>query len=161
MHTRQSIFELTIKVAVLLHLKRGSPGADPNFAQLPITFCRLAVTYNLAVGIGHNLPDHRIVQMGHQTTVWWYNPHQEAKRFLDRRQMCIDIGMIKFDTGNNSDGRTIVEKFGALIEEGGVILIPFNNEMSAPANIEIAPKGLDQTANHKTGLKTGFSQQGG
>ena len=54
-----------------------------------------------------------------------------------------------------------MEELGTLIKKSRVVLVSLNNKILPRADIEIAPKCLDQPTDHETRLKIGLLQEGG
>ena len=50
----------------------------------------------------------------------------------------VNVRMIELDTGENGDPGGIVDEFGALVEEGRIIFIPFDDKVGTPAGPEVS-----------------------
>ena len=48
--------------------------------------------------------------------------------FLDRFQVVKDIGVIELKVVEDQRARAVMDEFGALIEEGTVVFVSFDNE---------------------------------
>src|ERR1044071_5372975 len=47
---------------------------------------------------------------------------------LDRRKIVEDIGMIELEIVQHGRSRSVVDKLGAFVEEGGVVFVGFDHE---------------------------------
>ena len=62
--------------------------------------------------------------------------HQALECRLDGIEVFVDVGMIEFDRGENDGVRKVVQELRSLVEEGGVVLVAFEDEVLALAQTE-------------------------
>src|SRR5262249_37072866 len=67
----------------------------------------------------------------------------------DRIQVFVNIGVVEFHRGQNHCLRKIMEEFGALIEEGSIVFVAFQNEMFPLLQGEATAKVFGDTSNQK------------
>ena len=70
----------------------------------------------------------RIIAVGEQETVSWNDIDEAAERKLDRGEIIENIGMVELDIVDDDGFGEVVDEFAALIEEGGVVFVTFDNE---------------------------------
>ncbi len=100
---------------------------------------------------------HDFVGRGYQQqTVAGHRPHQVVKLLLDRRQVGKDVRVIEFDIVDDECPWAVVDEFGALVEEGGVVLVRLDDEergvTQSCTDAEILRDASDQESRSETGL---------
>src|SRR5712691_9295665 len=77
-----------------------------------------------------------------QHTIISHLRYQRAERRFHVLEVAIDIRMVELDGGDNCAVRAVMEKLGALVEKGGVVLVAFDHEIGsrteAIVRIEVA-----------------------
>src|SRR5262249_6072256 len=82
-----------------------------------------------------HLPHCFIVLASEQAATRRNECHPLSKCVLQVIEITINIGMVEFDAGKNDVMRPIVQKLRALVEEGAVVLIPFQDHMVSASRI--------------------------
>src|SRR6185312_12802247 len=81
--------------------------------------------------------------------------HQPLESGLYGIKVGINIGMVKFNRGQDDGLRKIVQKLWAFIKKSGVVLIAFNNEMLSLAQGKAAAKIFCNPADKKRRVLSG------
>src|SRR5882762_6323228 len=82
----------------------------------------------------------------------WYQVHEPLERRLDRIQILVDISVIEFHRGQDDRIGEIVEEFRPLVEERGVVLVPFKDEVFPLPKREARPEIFSNSADQKRWL---------
>jgi len=69
----------------------------------------------------------------HQITVGWDERQELAEGVLDSGLVGEDVGVVELDRGQDHEARAIVQELRLLVEEGRVVLVPFDDEIRAGA----------------------------
>ena len=75
--------------------------------------------------------------------------HQALEGGLDRVEIFVDVGVIEFDRGQNDGVGKIVQELRALVEEGGVVFVAFEDEMLAVAEMKARAEILRDAADQE------------
>jgi hypothetical protein len=106
---------------------------------------------------GHLVQQRRqvgIVPVGQQQSVPRHQPDELPKRFLDRRQVLEDVGVIELQVVQDRRLRQVMDEFAALVEKCSVIFISFQDEPFTPSQMTTPAEVERQTANQVTGIQT-------
>ena len=81
--------------------------------------------------------------------------HKAPELKLDRVKVRIDVRVVELDISDNGKIGKVVEEFGAFVEKGGVVLVPFDNAVRSPfqpvAGFEILGNSADQKIRQPSG----------
>src|SRR5205823_5120619 len=80
--------------------------------------------------------------------------HQALKCGFHRVQVFIDVGMVEFHVRQQERCRHVMQKLRSLVEECGVVLIAFNDEVLALIDREAAGKVLGNAPDQKRWIQT-------
>ena len=94
-------------------------------------------------------------------TVARNDPHQMMKLRLDGGQVGKDIGVVELEIVENRRARVVVDELGALVEEGGVVLVGLDHEESRCREPRRYAEVLGYAADEKSRLETAVLQQPG
>jgi len=147
--------------ATLACRKNRPSGLNLQVSQTPVCLFRYTIADNFAGSPGNKLANHRIVDTCHQKTIGRHDGNQLSERSLHAIKIFVNIGMIKFNTGQNNNPWTIMEKFRALIKKGCIILITLGNKIIPTIHVVISTKRLHQPTDHETGRKARPVQHAG
>src|SRR5664279_363192 len=81
--------------------------------------------------------------------------HQALERGLHFFKILVNIGVIKFDSGKNERLWKVVQELWSLIEERGVVLVAFDDEIRTVRHGEAGPEILSDTADEEGGIAAG------
>ncbi len=98
--------------------------------------------------------DRRIDTVYYQFSGSGYRPDEMMKLSLNRCQIMEDVGMIKLYIVQNGGSRPVVHHLGALIEEGSIVFIGFDNEMALFSQLCRYPKIDWDTPDEKPGFQS-------
>src|SRR6185369_12137919 len=87
--------------------------------------------------------------------------HKSSKGKFHRRQIVIDIGMVKLDVVYDRDLRQVVHKLRTLVEIGRVVFVAFNDEVIAISNSKTYAEVLSDAANKESWIKAALIQHPG
>ena len=54
----------------------------------------------------------------------------------------VDVGVVELDVREDERVRKVVEEFGAFVEEGGVVLVAFDDEVARGAELEAGSRSF-------------------
>ena len=66
-----------------------------------------------------------------------------------RFEIRVDVGVIELDMSEDQRVREVVEKFRAFVEEGGVVLVAFDDEGARGAKLKAGAEVLGHAADEK------------
>ena len=89
------------------------------------------------------------------------NAHQVVKLPLDRVQIVEDVRMIELEIVQYQAARTVVQELTALVEEGGVVFVGFDDEERRRAETGRDAEVPGQAADQETGLEPGLLEDPG
>src|SRR5579859_4599016 len=104
--------------------------------DLPVGGCGEAVTLDAAESVGNALGDVFAAVIGDDEAAAGNEIDEALEGGLHGVEVGVDVGVIKFDVGENERVRKVVQELGSLVEEGGVVLVAFNNEGAGGAELE-------------------------
>src|SRR5687767_2043529 len=76
----------------------------------------------------------RTVSTKQEQAIARYQVHEPAERQADRIQVGINIGVIELDVVDDGDVGQVFEKLRTLVEECAVVLVAFDDEVTAAAD---------------------------
>src|ERR1051325_6714254 len=82
---------------------------------------------------GHAL----VVAVGHDHAVRRHALHALAEGVDDRVHVGVDVSVVELDVVDDQRVRAVVEKLGPLVEERGVVLVAFDDELRVVAELEV------------------------
>src|SRR6185312_2569778 len=80
--------------------------------------------------------------------------HQALESGLDRVQIFIYVRMIELDRSQNYSIGKIVQELRAFVEERGIVLVAFKNEILAISQVKAAAKIFRNSANQKGRMRS-------
>ena len=89
--------------------------------------------------------------VGHDFAGSRHSPHEVVKLPLDRLQIVEDVGMIELDVVQYCGARAVVDELGALVEEGGVVLVGLDDEARGGRETRGDRKVVRHAADQETG----------
>ena len=110
---------------------------------------RAAVSDHLAAGPARHLHCARRRGAGHQQAVLGDERHELAERGVHRLLVAEDVGVIELHRRQERDARPVVQELGSLVEEGGVVLVPLDDELATRPQ----PPGLPEVERHAADQK--------
>src|SRR6185369_10652436 len=87
--------------------------------------------------------------------------HKSSKGKFHRRQIVIDIGMVKLDVVYDRYLRQVVHKLRTLVEISRVVFVAFDDEVIAISNSKTHAEVLGDAANEERGVKATLIQHPG
>src|ERR1019366_5190619 len=130
----------------------GDPGCCPVQA---VRFDRTKRFFNHPVDGSR---ERNIVLPGHNSSATGEQIYETAKLQFDGWKIGVNIGVIKFQRGDDEFVGMIVEKFRAFVEKRGVVFVAFQNELAAAAQTITFSKILRQAANQEIRAASGDVQ---
>src|SRR5579864_13442 len=103
---------------------------------------------------GQRLPEPRVGGVPYDPTAGRDGAHQMVELPLDRTDVGIDIGVVELEVIEDRGARTVVHELGALIEEGRVVFIGFDDEERCAAEARARGKVLRHAADQEARLET-------
>src|SRR5262245_41870307 len=79
-----------------------------------------------------------IVGAQQQQAAPWNEVDEAAERQPDRVEVRVDVGMVVLDVADDRDVRQILEELRRLVEERAVVLVAFDDELTAASDAETA-----------------------
>ena len=79
---------------------------------------------------------------------------------LDGVEIGVDVGVIELDVGEDERVRKVVEELRALVEEGGVVLVAFDDEGARGAQLKAGAEVFRDAADEERRLKRGIFARG-
>ena len=78
--------------------------------------------------------------------------HEALERGLDGIEIFVDIGMIELDGGEDDRVGKVMQELRSLVEESGVVLVAFQNEMFSLSEMKAGAKVFCDSADQKRWL---------
>jgi len=97
----------------------------------------------------------------HHQAVGRHRVHEAAELEHDGVEVGVDVGVVVLDAGDHQDRRTVVEKLGRLVEIGGVVLVPLDDEVGAAAQGGAPPEVQRDPADEERGVESQLRQRPG
>ena len=86
---------------------------------------------------------------------------EAAEAGFDLVEVAVDVGMVELDVVYDDEFGEVVNEFGALVEEGGVVFVPFEDEIFRVTEIGALTEVRWNSADEVAGLKAcGFEYPG-
>ncbi len=86
-----------------------------------------------------------------------HGPHQVMELAFDRGEVVEDVGVVELQVVQDCGARSVVHELAALVEEGGVVLVGLDHEVSPGAqscrDAEIHWHAADQETRLQAGLR--------
>ncbi len=94
----------------------------------PVRVFEKAVALDLAEGTGRALGNVLACIERHETAAARYEIHHALECSLHGFEVGVDVGVVELDVCQDCGIRKVVQELWALVEEGGVVLVAFENE---------------------------------
>ena len=108
-----------------------------------------SITFDRAESADDTFIDVWIRVIGNDFPSAWRQVHQALECCLYRFQVGIDVGMIKLHRSQDNGLRKVVQEFGALVEEGRVVFVAFDDEVLALLQSKTAVEILRDASNQE------------
>ncbi len=95
-----------------------------------------SVTFNGTEGVADTFGDVGSGIEGDDAAAARDEIHEALERGLHGVQIAVDVGVVELDVGEDERVGKVVHELGTLIEEGGVVLVAFEDEGAAIAELE-------------------------
>ncbi|KIQ97464.1 hypothetical protein TI01_1009 [Lysobacter sp. A03] len=96
----------------------------------------------------------RVLAVDNQAAAARHRSHQMVELALDRGHVGENVGVVELQIVEDRDQRAVVDELAALVEEGGVVLVRFDHELTARADArrdtEVLGHAADQEARPTT-----------
>ena len=79
---------------------------------------------------------------------------------FDGFEVGVDVGVVELDVGEDERVGKVVEKLGALVEEGGVVLVAFEDEVARGTELKARAEIFRDAADEERRLKRGICARG-
>src|SRR6266545_500053 len=163
--TDEGRFKFSPVPAFTRNRKRAQVAGEVHLANAPLRF--LAGTESFELGKeplthgSHDLAHVRAIPTSNQTPVPRNEIHESAKRQLHRREIVVNVGMIKLDVVYYRDLREVVHKLRTFVEIRGIVFVPFNDEEVTRCNAKAHAEVLRYPANQKSRIESTLIQHPG
>ena len=109
--------------------KSGPLALVDNMANLVAAIGRKADLHNWRRTLLSGVDANGVVAIQQNHAFGWRDIQKAAKAGLDLLKVAVDVSMVELDVINNDELGQVVDKFRALVEEGGVVFVAFNDEI--------------------------------
>ena len=89
---------------------------------------------------------------GHDASAARDQIHQALECRLNGIEVFVNVGMIEFDRSENDGVGKVVQEFRTLVEEGGVVLVAFEDEVLALAEMKARSEIFSNAADQERGI---------
>ena len=79
--------------------------------------------------------------------------HEALECGLDCVEILVDVGVIELDGGEDDGVGKVVQELRSLVEEGGVVLVAFEDEVLALAEVKAGAEIFGDAADEEGGLE--------
>ena len=107
-----------------------------QIADAPVALSAESVALDAAERALHTFGNVRAAVEGHNEAAARHEIHEALECSLDGIEIGINIGVVEFDVREDQRVRKVVQKLGALVEEGGVVLVAFDDEGARGAQLK-------------------------
>ena len=95
----------------------------------------------------------------HQPSLGGHDAHEVVELGLDRGQVREDVGVVVLEVAQDRGARAVPDELGALVEEGGVVLVGLDHEEGrvgrARRDVEVARDAADEEPRVEAGVLRG------
>ncbi len=115
----------------------------------PVRLGGKAVALDAAKRVRDAFGDVGVAIVGHDQPAPRHQIHQTFEGSLNRFEVGINIGVVELDVGKNQPIGKVMQELGSLIEEGGVVLVAFEDEGARGAQLKAGAKILSDAADQE------------
>ena len=95
----------------------------------------------------------RVVAIGQEHAVTRHEPDEMFERSLDGREIFKNIRVVEFQVIEDRHFRQVMNKLAALVEKGGVVFVPLDDEPFAVRKTRALAEIVRDAADEETGIK--------
>src|ERR1019366_1834557 len=129
-------FEFRPERVVMPHFPAGTAVFMAKIAHLPVGLSAEAIALYAAKCAADAFGDIGAAVVGDQESAARHEIDEAFERDFDCLEVSVDVRVIKLDVGENKRVWKIVKEFRALVEEGGVVFIAFDDEYARGAKLK-------------------------
>src|SRR5207302_4489331 len=116
----------------------GSRSFQTQISNAPSGFRAGAIALHRTERLTHTVLDALAMFESHNAPPTRHQVYQSPECDLYSLQILVDIGVIKFDRGENDRIWKVVQEFRDFIKESGIVLVAFENEVLDLSQLEAA-----------------------
>ena len=131
-----------------------------QIADLPVGGIAESVAFDGAEGAADAFGDVGAAVVGDDEAAARNEIDETLEGGLDGFEIGVDVGVVELDVSEDERVRKVVEELGALVEEGGVVLVAFDDEGARGAELEAGAEVFSDAADEKRGLERGMFARG-
>ena len=146
-------FEIGPRDAGAQNFPMHAAGFVAEIANAPIGGFGESVALDGAKGAADTFSHVRASVIRDDEAAAWDEIDEALEGSFDSFEVGVDVGVVELNVREDERGGKVVQKLGALVEERGVVLVTFKDEVVRGAELEARAKVFRDAANEERGLK--------